>query len=113
MHRAVLLASGSEIGIDVVSSPDGEPFAKAGPQDYASRAAELAEATTRALVGRTVADVERGLILDTLSHCLGNRTHAANILGISIRTLRNKLNEYSAEGYAVSAPGGTELRAVG
>ena len=35
--------------------------------------------------GRTVADVERDLILDTLQHCLGNRTHAANILGISIR----------------------------
>ena len=48
-----------------------------------------------ALVGRTVADVERDLILDTLDHCLGNRTHAANILGISIRTLRNKLKQYS------------------
>ena len=47
------------------------------------------------LVGRTVAEVERDLILETLKHCLGNRTHAANILGISIRTLRNKLNEYS------------------
>ena len=53
---------------------------------------------TRGLVGRTVADVERDLILDTLDHCLGNRTHAANILGISIRTLRNKLREYSAVG---------------
>ncbi len=53
-----------------------------------------AETVTRALVGRTVADVERDLILETLKHCLGNRTHAANILGISIRTLRNKLNEY-------------------
>ena len=42
-----------------------------------------------------MADVERDLILDTLDHCLGNRTHAANILGISIRTLRNKLREYS------------------
>ena len=49
-------------------------------------------------VGRTVADVERDLILETLEHCLGNRTHAANILGISIRTLRNKLNEYTADG---------------
>ena len=46
----------------------------------------------RALVGRTVAEVERGLILETLGHCLGNRTHAARILGISVRTLRNKLN---------------------
>ena len=47
------------------------------------------------LVGRTVADVERELILETLRHCHGNRTHTANILGISIRTLRNKLNEYA------------------
>ena len=57
-----------------------------------------AETVTRALVGRTVADVERDLILETLKHCLGNRTHAANILGISIRTLRNKLNEYAGDG---------------
>jgi two-component system, response regulator FlrC len=46
------------------------------------------------LVGRTVAEVEKELILQTLDHCLGNRTHAANILGISIRTLRNKLRLY-------------------
>jgi flagellar biosynthesis protein FlhA len=58
----------------------------------------VAGAGRRAFVGRTVADVERDLILETLKHCLGNRTHAANILGISIRTLRNKLNEYSGEG---------------
>jgi DNA-binding NtrC family response regulator len=60
-----------------------------------------------ALVGRTVAEVERDLILETLKHCLGNRTHAANILGISIRTLRNKLNEYAAAGLAVPPPGGS------
>jgi two-component system response regulator FlrC len=59
---------------------------------------------TAGLVGRTVADVERDLILETLNHCLGNRTHAANILGISIRTLRNKLKQYSEEG--VLLPGG-------
>ena len=59
------------------------------------RRSNNAAAVTRGLVGRTVADVERDLILDTLDHCLGNRTHAANILGISIRTLRNKLREYS------------------
>ncbi len=60
------------------------------------------------LVGRTVADVERDLILGTLQHCLGNRTHAANILGISIRTLRNKLQQYRQEGLAVPLPGEAE-----
>jgi two-component system response regulator FlrC len=60
-----------------------------------AHAALAAEQVSRALVGRTVAEVERDLILETLKHCLGNRTHAANVLGISIRTLRNKLNEYA------------------
>ena len=74
-----------------------------------SHAALAAEQMTRSLVGRTVADVERDLILETLKHCLGNRTHAANILGISIRTLRNKLNEYSADGVPVPPPHGGEV----
>jgi DNA-binding NtrC family response regulator len=58
------------------------------------------------MVGRTVADVERELIIQTLDHCLGNRTHAANILGISIRTLRNKLKQYQDEGTRVPPHGG-------
>jgi DNA-binding NtrC family response regulator len=56
------------------------------------------------LVGRKVSEVERELILHTLDHCLGNRTHAANILGISIRTLRNKLKEYLAPNVSSSQP---------
>ena len=69
--------------------------------DQASRAAQTAESLTRSLVGKSVSEVEQHLILDTLDHCLGNRTHAAKILGISIRTLRNKLNEYVASGLAL------------
>ena len=46
------------------------------------------------------------LILDTLQHRLGNRTHAATILGISIRTLRNKLSQYGEEGMTVPPPSG-------
>ena len=49
-----------------------------------------------------------GLIIDTVQHCLGNRTHAATILGISIRTLRNKLKQYNEQGFAVPTPGETE-----
>ena len=66
---------------------------------------QIVETLRRILVGRTIADVERHLILDTLAHCFGNRTHAARILGISIRTLRNKLNEYMEAGFAVPEPG--------
>jgi len=65
------------------------------------------------LVGRTIAEVERDLILETLKHCLGNRTRAAIALGISIRTLRNKLNDYAAAGLAVPPPGGELLLATG
>jgi hypothetical protein len=54
-----------------------------------------------ALVGHSIVDVERALILETLQHCLGNRTQAANVLGISIRTLRNKINKYASEGVYV------------
>ncbi len=109
IHRAVLLATGTEIGVDGILTPDGARLdqARSGP---AAHAAQAAEQVTRSLVGRTVADVERDLILETLKHCLGNRTHAANILGISIRTLRNKLNEYTADGVPVPPPGGGEIR---
>jgi DNA-binding protein Fis len=48
-----------------------------------------------------MADVERDLILQTLDHCRGNRTSASSILGISVRTMRNKLREFSAAGYHI------------
>lgn len=104
LHRAVLLATGNEIGADA--------FMLSGPETIGDGAASAADdgagGSTTALVGRTVADVERELIIDTLQHCLGNRTHAANILGISIRTLRNKLKLYGESGVAVPTPGDAE-----
>ena len=109
LHRAVLLATGDEIGIDGILTPDGMRLDQARNPTVA-HATLAAETVTRALVGRTVADVERDLILETLKHCLGNRTHAANILGISIRTLRNKLNEYADDGVPIPPPGGGEVR---
>src|SRR5712692_3717875 len=109
IHRSVLMATGDEIGPDAILSPDGLRLDEAKPAAVA-HAALAAEAVTRALVGRTVADVARDLILETLKHCLGNRTHDANILGISIRTLRNKLNEYAAEGVPIPPPGSGEMK---
>jgi two-component system, response regulator FlrC len=110
IHRAVLLSSGNEIEPDALVSPDGEDLSL--PVSAAARAAHTAEVLTRTLVGQTVAKVEQDLILDTLDHCLGNRTHAAKILGISIRTLRNKLNEYEAVGVSVPDPGQARIQSA-
>jgi len=112
MHRAVLLSTGPEIEEFAIRLPDGQPMS-AGPEVQTARVASMAaEAVQRNFVGQTVAEVEQQLIIDTLSHCLGNRTHAANILGISIRTLRNKLKEYSEAGVAVPAPQGLGANAA-
>jgi DNA-binding NtrC family response regulator len=106
LHRAVLLSGGEEIGPEAISMPDGTGLADVvRSASVAAQAVQAADTVSRNLVGRTVADVERDLILDTLDHVLGNRTHAANILGISIRTLRNKLNQYADEGTVVPGPG--------
>jgi DNA-binding NtrC family response regulator len=95
MHRAVLLAPGSRIEADAIVLSGSPGAAGTKSEDGGNGLA----------VGRTVADVERDLIIDTLRHCFGNRTHAATILGISIRTLRNKLRQYLDEGIAVPPPG--------
>jgi len=120
MHRAVLLAVGAQIEPENIlltgerlEAPAVVPPA-ATVQAERAAAASGGGATDRApLVGRTVADVERDLILDTLQHYFGNRTHAANILGISIRTLRNKLKQYSQEGISVPMPGEGERMTTG
>jgi DNA-binding NtrC family response regulator len=113
MHRAVLLAVGPEIDEAAIRLPDGQPLAAPDPGSRAAyAAATAAESATRNFVGQTVATMEQQLIIDTLEHCLGNRTHAANILGISIRTLRNKLKEYSEAGVSVPAPQGMGAHAA-
>jgi len=118
LHRAVLLATGDEITPSAILLPDGSGqlaglSTPAPSQDGAAEPAGFGFSGTASadpdaavkMVGKTVAEVERELIIDTLKHCLGNRTHAANILGISIRTLRNKLNQYNADGVTVPQPG--------
>jgi DNA-binding NtrC family response regulator len=95
IHRGVLLAAGDEIGTEAI-----ELLGEAAP----ARPPETQAATGAAFVGRSVEAVERDLILQTLHHTLGNRTHAAVILGISIRALRNKLRDYVAQGEVVPPP---------
>ncbi|VAX24346.1 Response regulator of zinc sigma-54-dependent two-component system [hydrothermal vent metagenome] len=86
IERAVLLATGDDIttadlmlGRDMGAKTSG---------DEAFATGEIAKA------GKTVAEMEKKLIENTLGTVGGNRTQAAKLLGVSIRTLRNKLNEY-------------------
>ena len=105
MHRAVLLSTAAEIDVDAIRLPDGTRLDDTPLNGVAQKAAAAADAASRAFVGKTVAEVEQDLILQTLDHCFGNRTHATNILGISIRTLRNKLKEYGEQGIQIPTPG--------
>lgn len=85
MHRAILLATEGCIDENAILLSDGDNI----------QTEDEGEATdTQGFVGRTVDSVEQELIVNTLDHCLGNRTQAATVLGISIRTLRNKLKQY-------------------
>ncbi len=87
IERAVVLASGSYLDVCDL------------PQDIGNSPPEQSAREGGSRVGMTVAEMERELIFKTLESVNDNRTRAAEMLGISIRTLRNKLNEYRAAGY--------------
>jgi DNA-binding NtrC family response regulator len=69
--------------------------------------AEQSEAVRR-LVGHTIAEIECELIVETLIDQGGSRTNASRILGISLRTLRNKIREYRKRGRTLPEPGAIE-----
>ena len=98
MYRAVLTEIGPCIApsaIDIDAAEPGEPAVSS----LAERAAAAVHTS-----GRTIQAVEKDMILDTLYQCKGNRGQTAAVLGISIRTLRNKLHEYEREGTRVPRP---------
>jgi two-component system response regulator HydG len=96
IHRALLFSHDAVIAAASLVHADGSALASTA---VAPRAAPIG-----ALVGSTVNDVERDLILATLKRCRGNRTSASTILGISVRTMRNKLKTFVEAGIIVSPP---------
>ena len=66
---------------------------KISPADLFDQSIESPD-STGLQAGQSVGEMERKLIMTTLEQTNGNRTHAAKLLGISLRTLRNKLREY-------------------
>jgi len=101
MERATLMAQDGVIlpkhldvtgGISVsVGATHASPSQGAAPQ----------QAVTNGFGTMTLWEAERNLILGTLENLNGNRTHAAKSLGVSIRTLRNKLKEYRGDDVCV------------
>jgi DNA-binding NtrC family response regulator len=95
LERAVILAG--EGSIEMRHLP-----AFLQPRSAAAKAAPAAAAMAAGddqvsfPIGTTVEDAEKGLILRTLEHTHNNKTRAAEILGISLKTLHNKLKEYGA-----------------
>lgn len=95
VHRAVLLARGPAIETGDIIHADGTPLIELEEN-------EPDRFHIESLIGRTVEEVERELILQTLERCHGNRTSASHILGISVRTMRNKLRTFIEAGISVS-----------
>ncbi|MDR2884353.1 MAG: sigma-54 dependent transcriptional regulator [Deferribacteraceae bacterium] len=111
IERAVVLARGAKIepndlflhGITVDSFKNREVAAVAVEPEKEVAPKTTPEVVAQAesqppSVGKTIADMERELILNTLNQVEWNRTRAAEILGITVRTLRNKLHEYRDAG---------------
>jgi DNA-binding NtrC family response regulator len=105
LERAVIIAGEGTIELNHLppfmqgrpgTAPPLAPSAEAAPPTVDNE-------TIRFQIGTTVEDVEKGLILRTLEHTRNNKTRAAEILGISLKTLHNKLKEYGAKEYGVGA----------
>ncbi|MDY6791171.1 MAG: sigma-54 dependent transcriptional regulator [Thermodesulfobacteriota bacterium] len=88
MERAILL------GEDEVITPANLCLEESGFDEFS----DDSKINIPLKAGITVRDMEKKLIVKTLEDLNDNRTHAAELLGISIRTLRNKLREYREEG---------------
>ena len=84
IERAVLMCQGEKIKLEDLILEDAEEMGAGG----------------EGLQTTTIEEMERRLIVKTLDETRGNRTHAARSLGISIRTLRNKLKEYKDKNFA-------------
>jgi DNA-binding NtrC family response regulator len=67
----------------------------------AARQAELTPLAGTSFYGKTMEEIEREVILRTLEQTHGNRTQAADLLGIGLRTLQRKIKQYRDEGYPV------------
>ena len=88
VRRAFIMAEGDELDADMLT-----------PQ--VSPGGDVRGGQVSVPVGETLAEADRRLILATLERCKGVKKQAAAVLGISPKTLYNRLEEYAAAGYAL------------
>jgi transcriptional regulator with PAS, ATPase and Fis domain len=103
LERAVILAG--EGTIEMKHLPALLQNRTAAPATSTATATDTTAAQSDLVqfsIGTTVEEAEKGLILRTLEHTKNNKTRAAEILGISLKTLHNKLKEYGAKEASVA-----------
>ena len=101
IERALLLADGESVKPSNLLMHSSEDMQILNENAFSSTSVLEDESESESMkieVGMSMREAEKKLIFETLKTTSGNRTHAAKILCISIRTLRNKLNEYRLEG---------------
>jgi len=100
LERAVILAGEGTIELQHLPAFLQGTAAAAATVESSTHAAQAPSTSDvggiRFQIGTTVEEAEKGLILHTLEHTRNNKTRAAEILGISLKTLHNKLKEYGA-----------------
>ncbi|HWB95651.1 MAG TPA: helix-turn-helix domain-containing protein, partial [Bryobacteraceae bacterium] len=101
LERAVILAGEGTVELKHLPAflqgrAAGAPSTAAPAEGAPEAAAAVDMDSVRFPIGTTVEEAEKGLILRTLEHTRNNKTRAAEILGISLKTLHNKLKEYGS-----------------
>jgi DNA-binding NtrC family response regulator len=103
VHRAVLISNSDVIAASAIIVANGNslPCKRQHGVPQVGQSSIGDNGKLDSLVGSKMEDVERALILETLKACRGNRTSASTILGISVRTMRNKLKTFIEAGISV------------
>ncbi len=118
IERATILAGAGLIQVEHLPPHFGEPgYATrfAPPSEFSAASpipARDDERTIHVDVGTTVDEAERQLILKTLLSTHNNKTRAAEILGITTKTLQNKLKEYSSAAASSASPSAIDMPIV-
>jgi len=108
IERAVILSKGEyitkrDLFLHGIAFDDIRYLEKSEKGDHHDTLTSVQTIYKGKFIGKTIAEVEKDLILNTLSDNGGNRTKASKVLGITVRTLRNKLKEYREAGVDVNS----------